>query len=169
MSNKTAGGRGQKTDPAGEMEALYQQLVQALYGDENRARALAVAENVEAFLTARPEFADSIRAEEVRSLIAEARGDLAEAIRRRESEIDKIRRLHGLAENKPGWDYVLRQYDYGDLSDRLDILASLYAEQADLDRAVELLHESKQFCESHQVPFDGQDLLDEYEQARRKR
>ena len=61
-----------------------------------------------------------------------------------------------------------RQYDYSDLSDRLDILASLYAERGDLDRAVDLLQESKRFCESHQIPFDGQDLLDEYEQARRK-
>ena len=92
------------------------------------------------------------------------RGDLAEAVRRRESEIGKIRQLHSLVEDKPGRDYVFRQYDYSDLSDRLDILATLYAEQGDLDRAVDLLHESKQFCESHQIPFDGQDLLDEYEQ-----
>ena len=79
----------------------------------------------------------------------------------------KIRHLHGLVKDNPGRDYVFRQYDYGDLSDRLDILATLYAEQGNLGRAVELLHESRRFCESHQIPFDGQDLLDEYEQDRR--
>ena len=124
---------------------------------------------MEAALARRSDYAGSIRAEEIRSLIAELQGDLAEAIHRRENEIEGIRQLHRLVEDKPGRDFVLRQYDCSDLSDRLDILATLYAEQGNLDRAVDLLHESRQFCESHQIPFDGQDLLDEYEMARRTR
>lgn len=168
MTNKTSRGRNGPANAADEIETLYLELLHSFYEEEDREKARAVAERLEAMLAERPDFAGSIRAEEIRSLIAELRGDLAEAIRRRESEIGRIRQLHGLVADKPGRDYVFRQYDYGDLSDRLDILATLYAEQGDLDRAVDLLHESRQFCETHQIPFDGQDLLHEYKQARRE-
>src|SRR5207237_58898 len=135
---KTSHNMESAADAANEIETLYQRLLHAFYEEEDREQANKVAERLETILAERPEFAGSIRAEEVRSLIAELRGDLDEAVRRRESEIDKIRQLHSLAMNKPAWDYVVRQYDYSDLSDRLDILATLYAEQGDLDRAVEL-------------------------------
>lgn len=162
MPNKV--NRSRQADSADDVETLYLDLLHSFYEEKDHERARGVAERLEAALAERPDFAGSIRGEEVRSLIAELRGDLAEAVRRRESEIEKIRQLHSLVEDKPGRDYVFRQYDYSDLSDRLDILATLYAEQGDLDRAVDLLHESKRFCESHKIPFDGQDLLDEYEQ-----
>jgi hypothetical protein len=61
---------------------------------------------------------------------------------------------------------VLRQYDYSDISDRYDLLATLFAEAGDLDRAVSTLRDSKAFCEAHGVAFDGGDLLAEYEQMR---
>jgi len=169
MTSRVTRGRKGEADAADEIETLYLELLRSFYEEEDRERARTVAERLEAALAERPDFAESIRAEEVRSLIAELRGDLNEAVQRRESEIDKIRQLHSLALNKPGQDYVFRQYDFSDLSDRLDILATLHAEQGNLERAVELLHESRQFCESHHVPFDGQDLLDEYEEARRDR
>ncbi|MGA7497752.1 MAG: hypothetical protein WBX00_13595, partial [Isosphaeraceae bacterium] len=89
-----------------------------------------------------------------------------EAIRRRECEIRKILELHSLACGKPGWAYVFRQYDYGDVSDRLDLLASLYANVGDWERAIATLRESKAYCDGHGIPFDGQDLLDEFEQER---
>jgi hypothetical protein len=51
---------------------------------------------------------------------------------------------------------------WGDLSDRLDLLATLYRASGDLDKALAVLEESKKLCGSHGVPFDGEDLLREY-------
>jgi hypothetical protein len=166
MSNKAAVKRRQPVDGAHDIDELYSELLHLFYDEEDRVGATTVARRLEAALAARPDFAGSIRAEEVRALLAELRGDLAEASRSREAEIRKILELHLLAVNTPSWPFVLRQYDYSDLSDRLDLLAILYAEQGDLDRAVATLLESKQLCESHQVPFDGKDLLRDFERAR---
>jgi hypothetical protein len=148
-----------------EIEALYQELLVAFYEDENVEAARAIASRLEAALSNRPEVADSIRAEEIRSITAELQGDLAEAIRYRQREIRMIHELHRLTQDTAAREYVMRQYDYSDLSDRLDLLAILYADQGDYQRAVSTLQESKQLCESHQIEFDGQDLLDEFSQA----
>jgi len=145
---------------------LYLELLHWLYDKEDRKKAQEVAWRLEAVLAKQPEVAQSIRGEEIRSLFAELRGDLSEAIQARECEIRKIYELHSLAKDKPGWEYVLKQYDYGDLSDRLDLLAILYAEQGNIDRAIQTLHESRQFCVARSIPFDGEDLLKEFEQAR---
>ncbi|HEX7449135.1 MAG TPA: hypothetical protein VF306_16395, partial [Pirellulales bacterium] len=51
---------------------------------------------------------------------------------------------------------------YEDLSDRLDLLAGLYHDNGDLDRAINALQESKQLCEQQCLEFDGGDMLDEY-------
>ncbi len=169
MTSKVTRSRNHDAGAADEIERLYLELLHSFYEEEDRERAHKVADRLEAALAAQPEFVGSIRVEEIHSLIAELRGDLAEAVRRRESEIERIRQLHGLAVNTPGRDFVFRQYDYSDLSDRLDILATLYAEQSNFDRAVEVLRESREVCESHQVPFDGRELLDEYEQIRHNR
>jgi hypothetical protein len=152
---------------ADDLEKLYVDLLHWFYQKGDRERAGKIATRLQAILADRPDVANSIRGEEIRAILAELRGDLIEASRSRESEIRKILELHSVANGKPGWEFVLRQYDYSDVSDRLDLLAILYAEQDDLERAVATLQESKQFCDSHQVKFDGQDLLDEYEQARR--
>jgi hypothetical protein len=159
--------RNATKSPADELDKLYVELLHFFYEEEDRARAAQVAERLEAALRDRPDFADSIRGEEVRSLLAELHGDLSNAIRSREREVRKILELHSLAVNTPSWDYVQRQYDYSDVSDRLDLLAMLYAEQGDIESAIRTLHESRQFCESHHVPFDGQDLLEEYEELQR--
>jgi hypothetical protein len=111
---------------------------------------------LEKALNASPEYAASIRGEEVRSIIAEFREDLVGAIHSREAEIRKILELHALAAHTRNWDYVCRQYDFSDVSDRLDLLAILYDAQGDRDRATAILVESKQYCESHRIPFDGQ-------------
>jgi hypothetical protein len=166
MSNKAAIKRRKPLDGADDVEALYSQLLHLFYDKADREQAETVARRLEGTLAARPDLAGSIRAEEVRSLLAELRGDLAEAARSREAEIRKILELHLLSVNTPSWPFVLRQYDYSDLSDRLDLLAILYADQGDLDRAVATLQESKQLCESHGVPFDGKDLLRDFEQTR---
>jgi tetratricopeptide (TPR) repeat protein len=152
--------------PTEEVETLYNSLIDTFYDRGDRERARQIATELQLTLNNRPDVADSIRGEEIRSLIAELNGNLQEAIRRRECEIRKILELHSLACGSPGWAYVFRQYDYGDVSDRLDLLASLYANVGDWERAIATLRESKAYCEGHGIPFDGQDLLDEFEQER---
>src|SRR5271166_1729736 len=149
-----------------EVETLYASLIDAFYDRGDRERARQIATELQHTLNNRPDVANSIRGEEIRSLIAELNGNLQEAIRRRECEIRKILELHSLACGRPGWAYVFRQYDYGDVGDRLDLLASLYANVGDWERAIATLRESKAYCDGHGIPFDGQDLLDEFEQER---
>ncbi len=162
QSDQSSGSLKQTED----VEALHVSLIEALYNREDREQARKIASKLEDVLNRQPDVAYSIRGEEIRSLIAELNGNLQEAIRRRECEIRKILELHSLASGKPGWAYVFRQYDYSDVSDRLDLLASLYANVGDWERAIATLRESKAYCDGHGIPFDGQDLLDEFEQER---
>jgi hypothetical protein len=157
---------GERSDPApGDLESLYLELVKRYYKEGDRERAGAVATRLEQALAASPDYAHSIRGEEVRSIIAELRGDLPRAIQSREAEIRKILELHERAVNTESWGYVSRLYDYADVSDRLDLLAILYDQQGELDRAIAILVESKNYCQSHDIPFDAQGLLDELERA----
>jgi hypothetical protein len=148
------------------VEALRLELLRVLYELRDHPKARAVAAQLGRSLAASPEYGDSIRCDEVYSLLAEVRGDLAEAARCREAEIRKILELHSLSVNSPAWEYVARQYDFSDVSDRLDLLAILYDKLGDTERAITTLVESKQYCESHGIPFDGADLLAEFESAR---
>ncbi|HEV7225954.1 MAG TPA: hypothetical protein VGN42_24830 [Pirellulales bacterium] len=167
MTNRVRRNQRKPPPDADEIERLYLKLLRVFYEKPDRKQALAVAADLKTALAACPDFQDSIRAEEIRSLLAELHGDLAAAARCREAEIRKILELHSQAVNTASWGYVLRQYDFSDVGDRLDLLAALYDKQGDTDRATATLRESKQWCESHQVPFDGQDLLDELLEARR--
>jgi hypothetical protein len=89
-------------------------------------------------------------------------GELAKAIEHRKNEIGLIRRLHEVSRNTPAEDLMHEQYGYADLSDRLDLLATLYHDAGQLDQALAALQESRQLCETHGIPFDGTDLLREY-------
>jgi hypothetical protein len=151
---------------AGEFESLYLSLVKLFYEKVDRKQTQKIASRLERLLAASPEYSGSIRGEEIRSLIAEFHGDFAEAARSREAEIRKILELHALTANTENWKYVARQYDYSDVSDRLDLLAILYDTQGELDRAISTLLESEHYCQSHRIPFDAQDLLEELRQAR---
>jgi hypothetical protein len=144
-----------------EFDDLYQEFLEQFYDKGNLAKAKRLAIRLEKLLSASDELAESIPGEEVRSLIAELRGNLAEAVQSREAEIRKILQMHALAANTPSWDYVSRQYSFNDVSDRLDLLAILYDEQGMLDRAISVLIESKNYCKAHQVQFDGQEILNE--------
>lgn len=152
-----------------ESERLYYEMLNALYERADVPRARRIAAQIDKMLASREDVRQSIRGDELRSLTAEARGDSATAIRHREGEIRKIFELHSMAINKPGWDYVLECYGYDDLSDRLDILASLYADHGDLDRAAEVIEESRRFCSAHGIPFDGADVAEEIGELRAKR
>src|SRR5262249_40617941 len=122
MASKVSNNRQKATTEEDETEVLYHELLHWFFEEEDRERALAVATRLEAALGHRPDVGASIRGEEIRSLLAELRGDLVEAIRSRESEIRKILELHSMAVNTPSWACVLRQYDFSDISDRLDLL-----------------------------------------------
>lgn len=148
------------------VESLYVELVRLFYEEGDREGADLIAARLDAVLAARPDVAESIRGEEIRSIIAELRGDMVQAIRSREAEIRKILELHSTTRHTPHWEFVSRRYDDGDVSDRLDLLAVLYDEHGDTPRAIATLRESKHYCEQHGIPFDGQDVLDELQAER---
>jgi hypothetical protein len=148
-----------------EIDALCVEFLKRFYDQRDREKAAQIAARLRIVISDSPEFADSIRGEEVRSLIAELDGNFQEASRSREAELRKILELHARTVNTRGWEYVAREYDFSDVSDRLDLLAILYDRQGDVARAIATLRESQQYCISHDVPFDGQDLLDELEQG----
>jgi hypothetical protein len=79
--------------------------------------------------------AESIRGDELRSLICELRGDVEPAIKYRQSELRRIFEQHSSVHGTPGWNYVFGEYDYRGISDRIDLLAGLYASMDD-NRAV---------------------------------
>ena len=151
------------------LEALYFNFLKSFYEDGDRKRARKIAPRLEAALAASPGDAAAIRGDEIRSLLAELREDYAEAARSREAEIRKIFELHCLTLRTPSWDTVARHYDFSDLSDRLDLLALLYDKLGELDRAIATLVESKNYCQSHKIPFDGQDILDELEEDKKQK
>jgi hypothetical protein len=151
-----------KTGLEADLEDLYLRFLHSFYEEDDRAQSLLIAGLLEAELVSRPDFAGSIRGDEVRSLLAELRGDFDSAIRNRQEEIRKIHQLHALVLGTPGWAYVFNQYDYRDISDRLDLLAILHTHLGDYPEAVKILIESKAFCALHEIPFDGEDLLEEF-------
>jgi hypothetical protein len=153
-------------DASEEIGYLYDKLIYWLYLRQDSRRARPFADRLEQRLAAASQEPESIFAEECRSLVHEAKGDLANAMKHREREIRLIRRLHQLAQNAAEADFIFRQYSYADLSDRLDLLAVLYHDSGRLDKALGTLQESRQLCEQHGIPFDGQDLFDEYQEEK---
>jgi hypothetical protein len=147
-----------------EAEYVYLKLIYWLYQREDVSRARRFADRLEKLVRKIDSSRESIFGQEYRALICEARGDLAGAIRFREGQIRRIRKLHRLAANSPDWDYICRFYDHSDLSDRLDLLALLYDEAGDTRKAIGLLEESKEYCRRHGIPFEGQEVQDELQE-----
>ena len=122
------------TPKKSDLRSLYLEFLKRFYQKGDRAAAKKLAVRLEAALAASPEDTAAIRGDEIRSLLAELRGDHEEAARCRETEIRRILELHSLVVNTKDWDYVSRRYDFNDVSDRLDILALLYeSSEASLD------------------------------------
>jgi hypothetical protein len=169
MSTRTNRNSNKSVPSPQELDLLYLRLVKLFYEKGDRKEAQTVVSHLKRVLAASPDYSSSIRGKEIRSLIAEFRGDFVEAARSREAEIRKILELHTLTANTEHWKYVSQQYDFSDVSDRLDLLAILYDTKGELDRAIATLLESKHYCESHRIPFDAQDLLEELGQARTAR
>ncbi len=171
MNPEPPAGKRKFADTSEEMGYLYDKLVYWLYQRQLFRRALPFADRLERLLANSGPETQSIFAEECRSLIHEAKGDLAKAIAHREKEIRLIRRLHEITQNTSGADFAFGQYNHADLSDRLDLLAVLYHDNGNLDKAIKTLQESKQLCKKHGINFDGEDILQEYlfEKAERQR
>jgi hypothetical protein len=162
MKTKPPPDRCKFADERDQIDYLYHKLLYWLYEREDKVHARAFAENLGQLLSNSSPGHDAILPEECWSLICEAKDDLAGAIDHRENEVRLIRRLHEVSRGTRQQDTVFRLYGYDDLSDRLDLLAELYHDNGDLDKAISTLRESKHLCENHGVAFDGEDLLQEY-------
>jgi hypothetical protein len=151
-----------------EIQYLYQKLLYWFYERGDPPRARRFSSRLRHLLKKADPHHESILGEECRSLLSELKDDLRSAIRHRENEIRLIERVHEKTLGTPSQDYILSRYDYSDLSDRLDLLATLYHDAGDFDRAVEILQDSERLCRSHGIAFDGQDLLDDYRAEQRR-
>jgi hypothetical protein len=167
MKSKPPPARRKFTDEWDEIGYLYDKLLYWLYHRADAEKARPFAERLEEVLPrATPEH-EGIFGEECWSLVYEAKGDLPKAIAHRENEIRLIRRLHEISQNTSSADFVFRQYGYADLSDRLDLLAVLYHDSGNLDKALSTIKESQQLCRRHGIRFDGEDILAEYLEEKR--
>jgi tetratricopeptide (TPR) repeat protein len=144
------------------IEYFYHKALYWFYQRADRQRALRFCETLKKLLQRTSNAHEAILGEAAWSLLYQVKGNLAKAIRYREREIKLIKRLWEISRGTPGEDVVFQQYDAEDLSDRLDLLAILYHEAGDLDKAICVLRESEQFCQEHGIRFDGKDLLRDY-------
>ncbi len=145
-----------------EIDYLYMKILHWWYGKEDRQKALRYCDRLQALLEKTPDVHEAVLGEECWSLICEVRGDLAGAIVYRQREIELMKQLLRISAKSPNRDFILRNRDYPDLSDRLDLLASLYHDAGDLQKAIQILKESRQLCRRHGIRFDGADLLRDY-------
>lgn len=148
--------------PRDEARYLYDQILHWYYRRNDALRARRYAARLSQLVDEVDPDEGSIFGAECRSLIGELQGDLASAIRHRQREIALIQRLWEVSPNTPGMAVATRDYGVIDLADRLDLLAILYHDAGDLDRAIAALMRSKWLCESFKVPFDSDDLLQDY-------
>lgn len=146
----------------GEVDYLYHKLLYWLYERQSARKARPYAERLQRLLPKLDPNHEAILGEECWSLVYETKQNLPRAIEHRENEIRLMRRLHEISPQPINKSVVLEGRGYEDLSDRLDLLAGLYHDNGDLDRAINALQESKQLCEQQCLEFDGGDMLDEY-------
>jgi tetratricopeptide (TPR) repeat protein len=150
-----------------EIGYLHDKLLYWLYQRADPKKASLYAPRLERLLlTAAPDHV-AILGEECWSLVHEAKSDLPKAIESRKNEIRLIRRLHELSCGSPYEATALKDYGCDDLSDRLDLLAVLYHDNGDLDKAIKILQESKKLCQEYGSEFDGGDMLQDYIEEKR--
>jgi hypothetical protein len=141
---------------------LHEKLLYWLYRRQDAERARYYARRLERLLPRADPDHEAILGEECWSLVQEAKGDLRAAIPHRENEVRMIRRLHVISRNSPVKEYLLQRRGYDNLSDTMDVLATLYHDTGQLDKALRILRESRRLCRAHGIPFDGEELLREY-------
>ena len=141
---------------------LYNKLLHWLYAQEDVSKAQRCAHRLERLLTLADPAHETIFGQECWSLIYEASGNLQKAIEHRKKEIELIQRLQAISHNQPYEAVAVKDYGPSDLSDRLNLLATLYHDSRDLRNAISTLEESKQLCTNSAITFDGEDLLRDY-------
>jgi len=146
-----------------EINYLRDKLLYWLYRRQDSARSRVFAERLARLLRKADSDRASILGQECRSLVYEAQGDPPRAISHREDEMRLIRRLHEISVGTATEATALDGYDFADLSDRLDLLAVLYHENGQLDKALQALNASQGLAAEHGFKFDGADLLREYQ------
>lgn len=162
MQVKPPPGRRKFASAWDEIMYLHDKLLYWLYQREDERKACPYAKRLEQLLPRATPTHEAILGEECWSLVYETKGDLAKAIKHREKEIRLIHRLHELVRKSPCDQCALEGYGYDDLSDRLDLLAILYHDSGQFDKAIRTLQESKRLCKAHGLTFDGEDMLREY-------
>ncbi|MCI0360642.1 MAG: hypothetical protein L0211_19370 [Planctomycetaceae bacterium] len=146
-----------------EIDELHGRMMEALYRREDRRAAAKMAPRLRALLARHDPSCETILGAAARVLLAELDGDFWSAIRAREREIELLRLL--IDDELPP-EVRTRPADIGD---RLDLLAGLYWDSEDLDRAEEILLESQRWCAEHKVKFDGRAMLNELRKEMRSR
>lgn len=154
--------RGRLAKDWREVDYLYHKLLYWLYERQSVQKARVYAERLERLLPMLDPHHEAILGEECWSLVYETKRDLPRAIAHRENEIRMMYRLHEISPQPINKSVLLEGRRYQDLRDRLDLLASLYHEKGELQRAIAILQESRQFCAEHDLKFDGSEMLEEY-------
>lgn len=144
-----------------EIDYLHFRLLYWLYERADPAKARPYADRLQRILRKADPNHQVLLGAECRSLVCETKGDIRGAIEYREHEIRLIRKLWIISRGTPSEEFALQDYGPADLSDRLNLLALLYRENGELDKAIATLLESKQLCEEHGTRFDGEDILEE--------
>jgi len=162
MKTKAPPVRRQFANAWDEINYLRDKVLFWLYQREKPEKALPFAKRLQQLLGRADAKQEAILGQECRSLAFETVGNLAKAIEHRQKEIDLIRRLQEISHGTPSEHYALKGYEPSDLSDRLDLLAVLYRDHGELEKAIATLRESRTLCEEHGIEFDGADLLSDY-------
>jgi tetratricopeptide (TPR) repeat protein len=144
-----------------EILYLYDKILYWWYNRTSRRRALQFCNKVVPLLKLHARNHTAIKGEECWSLVFEVRRNLQKAIRHRENEIRLIERLRRLKQ-------AMEDYQPRDLADRLDLLAILYHDAGDTEKAIKCLVRSKRVCARAAIPFDGRTMLAEYSANLRK-
>ena len=147
-----------------EIRYLRAKVLHWLYEKRQRAKALGFAARMKSLLRSVDDHA-GILGEECWSLIHECEGHWKQAIRSREMEIELLEQF---LERSSQTGAVQSFYDWSDLTDRLDLLATLHEANGERAKAVEVLERSKSICKKRHLQFDGEDLLAEYTRPQAK-
>jgi len=162
MKTKSIPNRRKFANDWDEIEYLYQKILYWFYPLRDYRKALAFSKRLEGLLPKADPGHEAIFSEACWSLLYEVKGNLPKAIHYRESEIKLIKHLWEISRGTLGEEFVFQQYDASDLSDRYDLLAILYHDAGNLDKAIQILRDSEQLCKESGIRFDGKDLLRDY-------
>jgi hypothetical protein len=146
-----------------ELKYIFSKILYWYYNRANHRKAFEYRSRFKELLeTLAAKHPQAIFLEECWSVLHELDGKLQRAIEHREREIGLILGLWKASENTPVREHALDGYGVDAVCDRLELLALLYHQSGNADRAIVLLVESRRLCESTGLPFEGNELLLDY-------